>query len=207
MGFFQIMGMLGKFGVPGVLLLAIIGMRKNEGLWGNALAGFNVTFAALLALNYWEGLASLLAGLYAGGLYYYDYCAVWIVFLFSYAILDEIARRLSRVKVKFAEPIEQAGTVVSGLLLFGAIFLFYSFTLHLAPLGTPFQRGETVPVYDTMRGQSYDLLSSGNLSPFISNNRFNSGVVFKNQNARRAALLTQALDGKGTSFEGSVPGQ
>ncbi|HBT77250.1 MAG TPA: hypothetical protein DEB39_10085 [Planctomycetaceae bacterium] len=201
---FKILGWSFTFGVPLVVVVAILGLRKNEGVWGNTIAAINVSFAALIALNYWEDVASLLAGMYAAGLFYWDFIAIWLLFLVAYALLDEVTRHLTRVKVKFPDPIELLGTPAAGLCLFAVFFLFYTFTLHLAPLGNPSEQGG-IASYDLMKAKSYDILSSGNLAPFNSTNTFDSNKVFVNQNSRRAALKHVAESKGTTSFEGTVP--
>lgn len=202
--FFTIMKYCGVFGIPGVILLSILGIRKNEGLWGNVITAINVTFAALIATNYWEDLASLLAGkVLAKGLFYWDYISIWVIFLLAYLILDEITRRISRIKVKFPETLDLVGGPASGLVLFAVFFLFYSFTLHLAPLNTPTESG--FAQYDLLRGKSYDLLSDGNLAPFANSNRFNSQRTLQNHNVRRTVITEQVNTSGATGYEGNVP--
>lgn len=205
MTFNGIMLMVGFFGVPIVVLISILGIRKNEGIWGNTISIVNISFAALIAINYWEDLASILANSLKIGLFYWDYVAVWLLYLVSYFLLDEVSRRLTRVKVKFPAPIEQIGGPVSGIVLFIAFYLFYSFTMHLGPIGDPREPGQQIPAYDIVRAKSYDFLSSGNLAPFSNTNVFDSDKVFRDQNARRAAMLYTANSTGLTRFEGDVP--
>ncbi|MDR3108130.1 MAG: hypothetical protein LBU65_00380 [Planctomycetaceae bacterium] len=203
------MGSIGSiarvFGIPGLVLLAVIGIRKNEGIWGNVISAINVSFAALIAINYWEPLAALAADQVKGGMFYWDYVCLWAIFLVSYGLLDDITHRISRVKVKFPETVEKVGGPVSGVFLFVTFILFYTFSLHLAPLGTPYENSGEYAQYDLIKAQSYDLLSSGNLAPFVGESTFNSNRVFQDQNARRAALKAQAKEKHTFVFEGEIP--
>ncbi len=123
----------------------------------------------------------------------------------AYVNFDVVSRQLSHVKVKFPDVIEKIGGPVTGVLLFATFFVFYSFTLHLAPTGRPRDQGQPIPVYDIVHANSYALLSAGNLAPFGTANTFKPDTVFRDQNARQEAMLHMTKTKNTVRYEGEIP--
>ncbi|MDR1270776.1 MAG: hypothetical protein LBK82_14770, partial [Planctomycetaceae bacterium] len=121
------------YGVPLAVAAAIFGTRWREGFWGNILSVFSVFFSALTAIALWEPLASLLSTNIPKMLYLSDCVAIWLIFLVTFLIINELVRMMSRVKVKFAVPIEKAGNVVALILLFLMLYGFHLFAMDLSP--------------------------------------------------------------------------
>lgn len=207
MGLFDILGYGFLYGIPVAILLAIVGIRKGEGIWGNLVSTVNVIFAVLVAVNYWEPAAKFMASQWAGALYVVDYVAVWGIFTVVLIILEEISRRLSHVKVKFPEKVELFGGPVVGLALFTTLVLgFYQFTLLLAPLPTSASDDGTPSAVADAMGQSCAFLSTGNLAPFVESKSFDFQKVVNDHKSRRIALKVQGEEKKTLLYDGSIPG-
>src|SRR5215469_10041530 len=98
------------YGVPIAIYVGILGFRWREGLWSNILAFFAVLFSIFFAVGWWEWLACFLStNVSSGGLFFWDYVAIWLIYIASLAIIDSIARGISRAKVKFPIPVENIG--------------------------------------------------------------------------------------------------
>ncbi|MGL4943865.1 MAG: hypothetical protein ACRC46_11830 [Thermoguttaceae bacterium] len=205
MTLFTILGYAFLYGVPVAIFLAIVGIRKGEGLWGNLVSTVNVAFASLVAVNYWEPLAKFMSSQWAGALYVSDYIAVWGIFTVTLLILEEVSMRISRVKVKFPEQVELFGGPAAGVVLFTVFVLgFYQFTLMLAPI--PAGDNDSPIVVADMLGKSYSFLSTGNLAPFIESKPFDFQKVVDDQAKRRIALKVQGEEKTTLLYDGTVPG-
>lgn len=204
--FFTILGAIFTYGIPLLVLLAIVGFRKSEGMWGNIISTINVTFAILVAVNYWEPLANFLANQWVGALYVVDYFSIWLIFIITLAALEEISMRLSRVKVKFPEQVEMIGGHATGVVLFLILFFgFHNFTMLLSPL--PAEDNMSASPVASLMGNGYDFLSTGNLVPFTGETPFSFQKVVDDHTQRRIALKVQGAEKTTLFYEGPVPGQ
>ena len=116
----------------------------NEGMWSNCLTLINTLLSALVAMNYWEPLADWAEGMsdsMATYTYVIDYLCMWLLFFVSIAVMRAATAGLSRTQVRFMPPVEQAGRVVSVLLIGWVIVCFTVTTLHTAPLARTAIRG------------------------------------------------------------------
>ena len=94
-----------------VAFFICIALMWNEGLWSNAITLINIVFAAMLAVNYFELLATWLDGQAPTYSYIWDFIALWAIFVASFAILRAITDNLSKYRVRFKMPVEHAGRV------------------------------------------------------------------------------------------------
>jgi hypothetical protein len=118
------------FGFLGTL--GFIGFRWKDGLWGSLLMSFNLLFATLITVNYYEPLGKMLAGALPIGLFYWDSLVFIILLMITFAIFNMITNKLSRVIVMFPKPVEY---VAMPLLLLGVwVFLFGNLTLYLTQI-------------------------------------------------------------------------
>lgn len=206
MGLFDILGYAFLYGIPVAIFLAIVGIRKGEGIWGNVLSLFNVLFASLVAVNYWEPAAKFMASQYVGVLYVSDYIAIWGIFIVTLIILEEVSMRISRVKVKFDNQVELIGGPVSGVALFVVfVFGFYQMTILMAP--TPTDGNESTSPVASAMGNAYGVFSTGSLAPFTAGSTpFSFQKVVNDQTMRRVALKVQGEEKKTLLYDGSLPG-
>ena len=93
--------------------IVCIAMLWNEGMWSNCLTLINVLLAAMIAMNYFEPAADFLDEQLPSYTFVWDYLAIWLVFGLVYIILRAVTDQISKTRVKFLMPIEQAGRVIS----------------------------------------------------------------------------------------------
>jgi len=131
-------------GITIVLLIvfaACVAMLWQEGIWSNAIRLVNLLTAAMLATSYWEPLADLgETTLPSGGTYTYwwDYIALWSIFVASYLLLNAITDRLSRRRVRFLGVVNRYGSMVLAVWIGWVMVCFTAMTLHTAPLPRTF---------------------------------------------------------------------
>ena len=202
----SVMDAMFNFGVPLALFAAIFGFRWREGLWGNTIAVFCVLFSIFFAIAWWETVAVLLCQAMPSILYASDMVAIWVIFLISLAILCELTRLLSRVKVLFLLPIEGVGNFVALAVLFLLLYNFFLFTFDLSPIGA--KEEVSVPA-DSMLIEASRLLSAGTLEAFVEPRQFDETGTFREDHLlRRKALMEMAEKKEGTIrlfYEGPIP--
>jgi hypothetical protein len=125
----------------GIVMLICVAMCWNEGLWGNAITLINVVLAAMIATNYFEPLASLIDSQMPSYTYLWDFLSIWLLFAFVYAVLRAVSDNISKVKVRFKMPVEQAGRIILALAIGYVMMAFTAMTLHTAPLAQTAFRG------------------------------------------------------------------
>jgi uncharacterized membrane protein required for colicin V production len=117
-----------------VVLLACVASLFNDGLWSNAVRLINVIFAALLAINFYEPLATALDGWNSSFTFFWDFLSQWALFVIFSIILKILTDKLSLVKVKFLKIVDQIGGLVLSLWIGWVMVCFTLTTLHTAPL-------------------------------------------------------------------------
>ncbi|MDR2116629.1 MAG: hypothetical protein LBP87_09655 [Planctomycetaceae bacterium] len=191
------------FGVPLAMAAAIFGTRWREGFWGNILSVFSVFFSALVAIAWWEPLASILSTNIPKMLYLSDCLAIWLIFLITFLIVNELTRMMSRVKVKFVVPIEKAGNAVALFLLFLMLYGFFLFTMDLSPVG---ENPDATVTADSVQVKMLRILTAGNLSSFTQPTQFDANGDFRqNHLERRKALMENVRVKNSLFYEGTIP--
>lgn len=167
-----------------VLAALILGMTyalMSEGLWGAALMFFNILFAGIIAFNFYEPLAGLLAsnvGFIAG---FADMLCLLGLFLVALVILRLTTETLAPAMVRFPMPVYHAGriffafagaTVTVAILLLG----LECAPVHKKLLGVvdykykpPFGRGldhEWLGFFQYTTGSVFANNNSGTRDPF-----------------------------------------
>ncbi len=101
-----------------VICALIMGMTyalMSEGLWGSALMFFNVVFAGIIAFNFYEPLAALLAkniGFLSG---LADTLCLMSVFCLALVMLRLTTETLGPAMVRFPSPVYHIGRIFFGL--------------------------------------------------------------------------------------------
>jgi uncharacterized membrane protein required for colicin V production len=132
-----------------IIIFASVAMIMPQGMWSGAISLINVTTAALLAINFWEPLATWIEG--AGGnftrrsTYLIDFVTIWFLFAIIMTILKTVTDLLSKFKVRFIRPIDVAGGAFFGLWNGWVLVCFTMMTLHMAPLAREFLFGGFQP--------------------------------------------------------------
>ncbi|GHT11605.1 hypothetical protein FACS1894170_05390 [Planctomycetales bacterium] len=186
------------YAIPLVVFAAMYGIRWKEGFWGNTISIGCVWFSILIAVGWWEDAADLLIVQLPQWMFYADCFCLWIIFLLSLILLDTAARKMSRVKVKFAEQVEQAGNVLTIFILAVSIYGFYLFAEDMSPVGeiiaSPQAVEEVDATADTVLVKTMRMLSAGSLSSFINPSQFDTYQNFRqSQRMRRQVIMKCAL--------------
>ena len=124
--------------ILGVIMLACVASLFNDGLWSNAVRLINVIFAALLAMNYFEPLATALDNWNSTYTFMWDFLSLWGLFVVFSIVLKVLTDQLSKVKVKFLKIVDQIGGLVISLWIGWVMVCFTLTTLHTAPLSHDF---------------------------------------------------------------------
>lgn len=145
-----------------VIFMACVGFLYTEGMWGNALRLINVVTAALLATNFWEPLAGLLEGSVSKPMsYFWDFIALWGLFIFFLLIFRLATKSASTVKVKFMGLANRIGGGVFAAWIGWVMVCFTLMTLHTAPLKERFLFGGFQPGERMFLGLAPDQLWLG----------------------------------------------
>src|SRR5690349_9599014 len=86
-----------------------------QGLWSAAVTLVNLILAAMLAMNFYEPICTLIeenGG--ASWTYVLDFVVVWVLFFLAFGILRAITDGLSGTRVSFPLPVEMAGRGLLG---------------------------------------------------------------------------------------------
>ena len=152
MGFLLDLGLL-------VIFFACTGFLYPEGMWGNAVRLVNVLVAALLAVCFWEPLAAFLENTAGESFsYFWDFIALWALFLVFFLIFRIATSYASRVKVKFMAVVDRVGSEFFAVCLAMVLIAFTLMTLHTAPLKRNFLFGGFDPDGGNFIGMSPDLV-------------------------------------------------
>jgi hypothetical protein len=111
----------------------------SQGMWGAALMLFNVLFAGLLAMNFFEPAANLMASVFGeAGNYWYDLTSLMLLFIVAVFLLRMLTDNLSPLLVRFTLPLDQAGRWVLALWTGWLTIGFLATAVHTAPLPRDF---------------------------------------------------------------------
>ena len=116
------------------LVLGLTYALMSEGLWGAALMFFNVLFAGVIAFNFYEPLADLLAKNVSFLSGFSDTLVLMMLFIVALVLLRLTTESLAPAMVRFPAPVYHLGRVLFGLagaVLTMAIILV---AFHTAPV-------------------------------------------------------------------------
>ncbi len=116
------------------ILFACAAMLYNDGMWSNSIRLINTIMAGLLAMNFFEPVADWLEGQAPAYTYFWDFIALWGLFIIFSLIFRLITDRLSQVKVKFLKIADQIGSGVLALWVGWVMVCFTLMSLNTAPL-------------------------------------------------------------------------
>jgi hypothetical protein len=160
--------------VVNLIIVALIFLMAyaliSEGAWGATLMFFNVLFGAMVAFNFYEPLAKLLAdnaSILAG---YADLICFFLLFLFTTLILRLTTETLAPAMVRFPTPLFHVGRIFFAVL--GS-----ALTLAVVLLGF-----ETAPVHKKIFGViDYKALAPFGLGierQFLGFFQYSTGQIF-----------------------------
>ncbi|MFO0908304.1 MAG: hypothetical protein U0794_08080 [Isosphaeraceae bacterium] len=120
-----------------VLAALILGMTyalMSEGLWGSALMFFNVLFSAVLALNFYEPLAKLLASNMSFIAGFADSLCLMAIFIVSLVIFRLTTETLAPAMVRFPTPVYHVGRIAFALAGSTVTLAMILLAFHCAPV-------------------------------------------------------------------------
>lgn len=120
-------------GVCALILLMTYALM-SEGLWGAALMFFNVLFASLIAFNFYEPLAGLVAGFGDWATGYADTFCLLVLFIVVLVILRITTESIAPAMVRFPTPLYHLGRVVFGFAGSVLTISFLLLTFHTSPV-------------------------------------------------------------------------
>lgn len=111
-----------------VVILGVTYALTSEGLWGAALVFFNLLFSVLIALNFYEPLATLIVTNASAMRGWADFICLAGLFLVSLVIFKVITESIAPLMVRFPMLVFQIGRLIFGL---GGAVLTVGFLLLL----------------------------------------------------------------------------
>ncbi|MGL6226528.1 MAG: hypothetical protein ACRC10_07870 [Thermoguttaceae bacterium] len=178
--------------------LSLIAFRWREGFWGNLLCAMNMSFASLFALDYFEVLAAMLTQLWAGGLFFYDFLCFWLIFAFTFFILNLCTNRLSTIKVHFPALVEKISNGCSLLCIVAIFASSVFFSLPSAPLPPKEDGVESEARMSEFLGLKARILSHGTLAPFSGDLEWTAAEDYVYGQMEKRWLIKTTADKEGT---------
>lgn len=117
------------------LFLIAAGLLWLQGLWSNVVTMINLILAGLLAVTFFEPLATQIDNQISDDYRYMtDFMCLWAVFTLSYLILRVITDQIAPSWVTFQAGVEQGGRAVMAVVNAYLLVGFIALTLHAAPI-------------------------------------------------------------------------
>ncbi|MCL2117908.1 MAG: hypothetical protein FWH27_05715 [Planctomycetaceae bacterium] len=193
-------------------ILGFVGFRWKDGLWGAILVAFNLVFAGLITMNYYELIAIKLATSVRVGLFYWDCLVFWVLILITYSILTMITNRISRVIVTFPQQVELS---VKPLVLVATVVLIFVpivfFVVQIGatapkPIAGRMDHTKNQPtLLEQVLPQAMKTASKGSLSTLNGPNEFDpsNDFLIRHYN-RRCALFEELWKTRNSRFSGNA---
>ena len=161
--------------VISLLILALTYALISEGLWGATLMFFNVLFAGMIAFNFYEPLAALLASNVSFLSGFADTLCLMLIFIVSIVALRLTTETLAPAMVRFPPPLFHIGRIVFGLA--GAVVAMAIIVLSF----------ETAPVHKKVLGvidyKARPPFKLGIDHEWLGFFQWTTGAIFSNTNA------------------------
>ena len=123
-----------------VILAVCVAMTWTDGLWTNTLTCINAFFAAVVASNYYEPVASFMDEQLPSFTYFWDFLSLWALYALAFMVLRICTDQSSKTRVRFKLPVDRFGAGIAGLCIGWMVVCFFLFSVHLAPLSrSPFR--------------------------------------------------------------------
>ncbi len=121
-----------------LLLLLIAWCVYGEGMWGAALRYVDFMIGGLIAFNFYEPVAQLIADKLSFMASFADIVSVSVLFCIAFSILRFITDTISPINVRFPAILDQIGRIVFTLLLAWYMTGMSLCMLEMAPLHKQF---------------------------------------------------------------------
>ena len=185
------------------VLLSILAFCRNDTIWGTLIKMFNVFFATMIAVNFFEPVANLLDGFMSAMAYYNDMIAFFLIFCITMEILVEISNRLSKVNVAFSSKTNIIGNYILLFVLFVGFYSVSAFVFMAAlPEAPRVSDGYHYP--PTLNFLQYTSRTS--LKPMGADaHQFEIDKFLTNQNGRNCAIYSSVTSQDGSwKFSGGT---
>ncbi|MDA7951072.1 MAG: hypothetical protein MPJ24_06240 [Pirellulaceae bacterium] len=134
------------------MILAVLALLFFEGLWASTITLMNLWFTSMIALNYYEPLATFIdenMKLFESQPNYTEYVVFWLLFSGLFGVLRVFSRTISKYRVTANKPVEIIGSLLvatTASCLFTSIVLtsFHFGPTEPSPLGGDLIRAEKV---------------------------------------------------------------
>jgi hypothetical protein len=120
-----------------ILLAMILGftyVMTSEGVWGTALMFFNVLFGALIAFNFYEPLAQIIADNAGFISHLADMISLMLLFSASVMVLRVATEYLAPAMIRFPMPLYHLGRLIFAFGTSVIVFSMILLGLHAAPV-------------------------------------------------------------------------
>ncbi|MDD3587199.1 MAG: hypothetical protein PHQ75_08445, partial [Thermoguttaceae bacterium] len=164
------------------VLLSILAFCRNDTIWGTLIKMFNVFFATMVAVNFFEPVANMFDGFMSAMAYYNDMIAFFLIFCVTMEILVEISNRLSKVNVAFSAKTNLIGNYILLFVLFVGFYSVSAFVFMTALPEAPRVANEYryPPTLNFLQYTSRTSLKPMGAEP----HQFEVATFLKNQNGR-----------------------
>ncbi len=139
-----------------LVFFVCLAMLVREGIWSNLITLLNTLTAGVLAVNYFEPLATWLESQMPTYTYVCDFLALWIAFAVAVIVMRVVTDQLSKTRVKFKAVIDSVGGVLLALWIGWVMVGFTAMTLHTAPLARHFLGFYETPTDNIFLGTAPD---------------------------------------------------
>ena len=193
-------------------IVGFVGFRWKDGLWGAILVAFNLAFAGLITMNYYETLALKLAASAKVGLFYWDCLIFCILIMITYSILTLVTDRISRVIVTFPQPVEMSAkplVLIATVVLMIAPIVLYVIQIGATapkPIAGYIDLTKNKPtLLEQVLPNAMKMSSTGALSTLNGPTEFdpNNDFLLRHYN-RRCALFDELWKTRNSRFSGNV---
>ncbi|MDO5581792.1 MAG: hypothetical protein Q4G69_11740 [Planctomycetia bacterium] len=187
-------------GIP-VACMAILAFCRNDSLWGSIIKLFNVFFASLIAINFFEPVANLFDSFMGSFAYYNDMLSFFFIFAIALGSFVEITNRLSRFNIFFPEKVNLFGTYATLFILFVFFYGITAFTFTVI-----------MPEAPRKAGSDYNYPPQFNLLQYVSKmplaplskekNEFDTKKFLTDQDSRNVAVYISQFREQNWQFKG-----
>ncbi|MDO5554036.1 MAG: hypothetical protein Q4G68_09750 [Planctomycetia bacterium] len=188
-------------GAP-VALLAILAFCRNDSLWGTLIKLFNIFFSSLLAMNFFEPVATIIDKVSPATSFYNDLYAFVVIYVVCMEVLVEVSNRLTRVNVFFPDKVNLFGTYALLTFLwigfYGVTMFIVMTTLPEAPRMTEYKYPTTLSLVKYVSGSSLAAMGS-------NAHHFDPAVYLARQNNRNCAAYINLEEKDTWKFDGTSP--
>jgi len=187
--------------IAAVSLLCVLAFCRKDGLWGALIKMFNVFFATMITLTFFQPLANMLDNMVSKISYYNDMLAFFIIFVLCLVIFTFASKFISKVNPPIPNMLNLIGSIVILLIMGIGLFAFpINIFMRTLPESPAASLECTYPKFLTM----LDYVSGNSLKPMTAApNHFSADRFANQQNFRNIAVYSELETSGKCNFDGS----